>query len=356
MAKLNTQKTNILFIKNADQIYIIMEIPKKKQLEGKVFAITNEKELSIIALEAFQFQFSNNATYHDFCRAIGRTPDKVFQITDIPFLPISFFKSHRVETTEFDAELFFSSSGTTGSITSSHYVKNADIYRRSFMDAFNRFYGDIKDYCIIGLLPSYLERGNSSLVYMVDHLITKTEHKSSGFYLNEFEELNTVLKDLEVSGQKTMLIGVTYALLDFGDRYPQKLSNTIIMETGGMKGRGREMTKAELYERLKSSFGVSHIHSEYGMTELLSQAYGVDGLMSSPPWMRIFLRDETDPFTIYNPGQANSGAINIIDLANLYSCAFIATEDVGKTYADGRFEILGRMDNSDIRGCSLMAL
>jgi hypothetical protein len=191
---------------------------------------------------------------------------------------------------------------------------------------------------------------------MVDHLIKKTEHKSSGFYLNEFEELNKVLKDLEVAGQKTILIGVTYALLDFGDHYPQKLSNTIIMETGGMKGRGRETTKTELYEHLKNSFDVSHIHSEYGMTELLSQAYGVDGLMSSPPWMKIFLRDETDPFTIYNPEQANSGAINIIDLANLYSCSFIATEDVGKTYADGRFEILGRMDNSDIRGCSLMVL
>jgi phenylacetate-coenzyme A ligase PaaK-like adenylate-forming protein len=333
-----------------------MEIPKAKQMEEKVFAITNEKELSLIAHEVYQFQFENNPVYQDYCEAVGKTLGKVKNVTDIPFLPISFFKTHRIETTDFDAELLFKSSGTTGMVTSSHYVKDAAIYRRSFMEGFKKFYGDIKDYCIIGLLPSYLERGNSSLVYMVNHLIKESGHKESGFYLDEFEKLDRTLKNSEASGQKTILIGVTYALLDFGDHYPQQLSNTVIMETGGMKGRGREMTKAELYEQLKKSFGLSHIHSEYGMTELLSQAYGIDGSMACPPWMKILLRDETDPFAIYDSRELTTGAINIIDLANLYSCSFIATEDIGKTQADGRFEILGRMDNSDIRGCSMMVI
>jgi len=330
-----------------------MEIPKAAQLEEKVFAITNEKRLSLIAQEIYQFQFENNPIYHDYCNAIGKTPGHVQKLTDIPFLPISFFKTHRIETTSFNAELVFKSSGTTGSVTSHHYVKDVNVYEKSFARGFKNFYGDSKDYCIIGLLPSYLERGNSSLVYMVDHLIKESAHPDSGFYLNEFEKLDAVLKKLEASGQKTVLIGVTYALLDFGNRYPQQLFNTIIMETGGMKGRGTEITRAELYRRLKDSFGVLHIHSEYGMTELLSQAYGIDGLMSCSPWMKIFLRDETDPFEIYR-SPATTGAINIIDLANLYSCSFIATDDVGKIYTDGRFEILGRMDNSDIRGCSLM--
>jgi hypothetical protein len=333
-----------------------MEIPKTKELEEKVFAITNEKELSIIALQVFQFQYHHNDLYHSYCKALGKSPEAVGQITDIPFLPISFFKTHRIETTAFEAELVFKSSGTTGSVTSRHYVKDAGLYMKSFSEGFQKFYGDVKDYCILGLLPSYLQRGNSSLVYMVDHLIKESGHKESGFYLDEFEKLDVTLKKLEAPGQKTLLIGVTYALLDFGSRFPQNLSNTIIMETGGMKGRGREMTKAELYEQLKRSFGVSHIHSEYGMTELLSQAYGIDGKMSCPPWMKVLVRDETDPFSIYAPSGTSSGAINCIDLANLYSCSFIATEDVGRVYADGSFEILGRMDNSDIRGCSLMVV
>jgi hypothetical protein len=332
-----------------------MEIPKTKELEEKVFAITNEKELSVIALEVFQFQYRYNPLYHDYCKALGKSPGKVTTITGIPFLPISFFKTHRIETTPFTAELIFKSSGTTGSVTSHHYVKHAALYEKSFLEGFKKFYGDVKDYCILGLLPSYLERGYSSLVYMVDHLIRESGHEGSGFYLNEFEKLDTTLKRLESAGQKTILIGVTYALLDFGRRFPQQLSNTIIMETGGMKGRGREMTRAELYEQLKKAFDVNHIHSEYGMTELLSQVYGIDGKMICPPWMKILLRDETDPFSLYEPsGASSSGVINIIDLANLYSCSFIATEDVGKANPGGGFEILGRMDNSDFRGCSLM--
>ena len=327
-----------------------------KQPEEKVFAITNEKEFPVIAFEVYQFQFENNLLYQDYCNAVGKTPQVVKKLTDIPFLPISFFKTHRIETTSFDAGLIFKSSGTTGSVTSSHYVKALSIYIKSFSEGFRKFYGDIKDYCIIGLLPSYLERGNSSLVYMVDHLIKESGHEDSGFYLNEFEKLDNTLKRLESAGQKTILIGVTYALLDFGDRYSQQLSNTIIMETGGMKGKGREMTKAELYGYLKKVFGVSHVHSEYGMTELLSQAYGIDGIMTCPPWMKVFLRDETDPFNIYENSERATGAINIIDLANLYSCSFIATEDIGRFHSDKTFEILGRMDNSDIRGCSLMAV
>lgn len=333
-----------------------IEIPKAKQLEPKVFAITNEKELSLIALDIYQFQFEHNPVYQDYCKAVGKTPPRVKKINDIPFLPISFFKTHRIETTEFNAELLFKSSGTTGTISSCHYVKDAGLYRRSFMKCFTKFYDDIKGCCIIGLLPSYLERGNSSLVYMVNHLIKDSGHESSGFYLDEFEKLSATLKRLEALGQRAILIGVTYALLDFGERYPQHLSKTIIMETGGMKGRGREMTREELYQRLRRSFGVSHIHSEYGMTELLSQAYGIGGLMSCPPWMKILLRDETDPFAIYDSNETDSGAINIIDLANLYSCSFIATEDIGRKHADGKFEVLGRLDHSDVRGCSLMVL
>lgn len=257
-------------------------------MEQKVFAITNEKQFSSIALEVYQFQFNNNLVYGDYCKAVRRTPDLVKEVTQIPFLPISFFKTHPIKTTAFEAELVFKSSGTTGMVTSHHYVKDPQLYVKSFSEDFRNFYGEIKEYCIIGLLPSYLERGNSSLVYMVDHLIKESGHPDSGFYLYEFEKLDQVLKKLESAGQKTILIGVTYALLDFGSAFPQQLKNTIIMETGGMKGRGREMTKAELYENLRNAFGVEHIHSEYGMTELLSQAYGIDGKMRSPLWMKFF--------------------------------------------------------------------
>jgi hypothetical protein len=331
-----------------------MEIPKGKELENRVFSISNAKEFALIAREVYRFQYYNNRLYREYCEAVKRPPRYVNEIKDVPFLPISFFKSHRVETTTFDPELVFRSSGTTASATSSHFVKDAAVYEKSFSEGFRRFYGDIKNYCILGLLPSYLERGNSSLVYMVDHMIKASEHKSSGFYLDDFERLNNTLQELESKGQKTILIGVTYALLDFGDQYRQHFKNTIVMETGGMKGRGKELTKAELNIHLKQTFGVNDIHSEYGMTELLSQAYGVNGSMDCPPWMRIVVRDETDPFSIFELG--GTGAVNVIDLANLYSCSFIATDDMGKICTDGSFEVLGRMDNSDVRGCSLMVI
>jgi hypothetical protein len=331
-----------------------MEIPKGKELENRVFSISNEKEFTIIALEVYRFQYYNNPLYRHYCEAVRKMPPHVKETKDIPFLPISFFKSHRVETTTFDPELVFKSSGTTASVTSSHYVKSSAVYEKSFSEGFKGFYGDIRKYCILGLLPSYLERGNSSLVYMVDYLSKASGHDRSGFYLNDFERLNDTLKELESSGQKTILIGVTYALLDFGHRFRQQLNNTILMETGGMKGRGKEMTKTELNLHLTQAFGVSEIHSEYGMTELLSQAYGVNGNLRCPPWMRLILRDETDPFALFE--SRGTGVINVIDLANVYSCSFIATDDMGKFDANGSFEVLGRIDNSDVRGCSLMVV
>lgn len=333
-----------------------MEIPKGKELEQKVFALSNAKEFASIVWDLYQFQFYNNPVYHDYCKITGKTPETVKTILEIPFLPISFFKTHKVESTDFDPELIFKSSGTTGASTSTHFVKKAKLYERSFFEGFKRSYGDVRDYCIIGLLPSYLERGNSSLVYMVDQLIRASGCKESGFYLYDFKKLDANLRMLEASGRKTILIGVTYALLDFSEHYPQQLKHTILMETGGMKGRGREMTRAELYEALRKAFGVSHVHSEYGMTELLSQAYGIDGKFQTPPWMKILLRDETDPFLIYEPGLPASGAINIIDFANIYSCSFIATDDIGRNDPGRGFEVLGRMDHSDIRGCSLMVV
>ena len=300
-----------------------VEIPKATELEQKVFNIHNEKDFISIALEVYHFQFANNSIYQDYCNAVYRTPSNVRQITDIPFLPISFFKTHRVETTAFDPQLVFKSSGTTGSITSTHHVRKKELYEKSFMRGFEQFYGPAESYCVIGLLPSYLERGQSSLVYMVDQLVKKSGHKDSGFYLYDLDKLDLTLKRLEQQGQRTILIGVTYALLDLAEQYPQILRHTIMMETGGMKGSQQEITRSELYQRLKHAFGLSSVHSEYGMTELLSQAYAVDGNFKTPTWMRILLRDETDPFAIYPSSQSPdsskslSGVINVIDLANL---------------------------------------
>jgi hypothetical protein len=333
-----------------------VEIPKGEDLVQKVFAHHNEKEFASIALGVYHFQYLNNPVYQDYCKATGRTPERVLQVDEIPFLPISFFKSHHVETTPWNADLLFKSSGTTGMSTSTHFVKNPLVYEESFLSGFERFYGSPQRYCILGLLPSYLERGNSSLVYMVDSLIKKSGHAQSGFYLTDFERLAAALDELERKKHPSLLIGVTYALLDFAAKYPRRLNYCTVMETGGMKGRRREMTRAELYESLTSGFGLKHIHSEYGMTELLSQAYAIDGIFQAPPWMKVFLRDETDPFLLYRPEKRGySGAINVIDLANIYSCSFIGTEDAGR-FTNGGFEVLGRLDHSDIRGCSLLAL
>jgi phenylacetate-coenzyme A ligase PaaK-like adenylate-forming protein len=310
------------------------------------------------ALELFRFQYTHNAIYKRFVDALNCDVTKVNAIDHIPFLPISFFKQFSIISTSFEPQVIFESSGTTGMTTSRHLVKDVQLYEESFMTAFEQFYGPVKDYCILGLLPSYLERSSSSLVYMVQHMIEISKHPLSGFYLYNFEELYQTLQQLQTTGQKTLLIGVTYALLDFSEAFPLKLTNTIIMETGGMKGRKKELLRTEIHEQLKNAFGVPQIHSEYGMTELLSQAYSTrDGLFRTPSWMKVVLREEDDPLAIISETQKQrSGAINIIDLANIYSCCFVATDDIGRLHPDGTFEVLGRMDNSDIRGCSLLAI
>ena len=304
------------------------------------------------ALELFRFQYENNLLYRRYTDTLGINPAGVARLIDIPFLPVSFFKTDTVTTTGFVPEAIFTSSGTTGMVSSRHEIKDLGLYRQSFRAAFTHFYGTITDWCVIGLLPSYLERSGSSLVVMVDDLIKGSGHPQSGFYLYEQEALFGVLEQLEAKGQKTLLIGVTFALLDFAEKYSLSLRHTVIMETGGMKGRRRELTRPELHAFLMSRLGVQTIHAEYGMTELLSQAYSPgQGLFTCPSWMRMLVRTEDDPLEVRLEGE---GILNIIDLANQWSCAFLATEDVGRIGPDGRFEVAGRVDNSDVRGCSLL--
>ncbi|SDE08790.1 hypothetical protein SAMN04487894_12058 [Niabella drilacis] len=308
-----------------------------------------------IAKEVFLFQYQQNNIYRNYTDAIGCRVSAVSCLSDIPFLPIRFFKTHAVTATTFEPGVLFESSGTTETVNSRHLVKDAGLYVSSFTKAFELFYGHAENYCILGLLPSYLERGHSSLVYMVDQLIRDSRHPRSGFYLHDLETLARTLEVLEKNGQKTLLIGVTYALLDFAEQFPMPLQHTTIMETGGMKGRRKELIRAEVHNRLKQCFEVPVVHSEYGMTELLSQAYSKgDGIFFTPPWMRAVLREEDDPLSVVT--RPERGVLNIVDLANLYSCSFIATDDLGVVHADGGFEVLGRRDNSDIRGCSLLAL
>lgn len=321
--------------------------------------VNNLFELSVtgfdeLVQESFQFQYKNNLIYRSFCDALDIDPAKVSAIEKVPFLPIGFFKTHKVVSTEFIAETIFESSGTSKTIQSKHYVKSLVLYEEAFTKGFTAQYDSPKNYCILGLLPSYLERSNSSLVYMVQKLIDKSNHPMNGFYLNNFKELFDRVQQLEKEGQPTILVGVTFGLLDFAEQYQLPLKNTIIMETGGMKGRREEMTREQVHQKLKHAFWLNTIHSEYGMTELLSQAYSKgSGIFQCPPWMKVLVRDEDDPFHIRTSGK---GAINIIDLANVYSTSFIATDDVGEVFEDGSFRVLGRMDNSDIRGCSLLAL
>lgn len=309
------------------------------------------------ALETFRRQYKLNPLYREFCELTGRKPSQVEQLHQIPFLPIRFFKTNSVRTGQFEPGLRFESSGTTGMTNSRHELPNALLYETSFRKGFELFYGDISDYCVLGLLPSYLERGNSSLVYMVNDWIQQSGHPKSRFYLNEWDLLAETLADLKAKKQPAILIGVSFALLDFADRHPQNLEGITIIETGGMKGRRREMLRAELHDHLKKAFSVENIGSEYGMTELLSQAYSVsNGLFRSVPWMKLLLREEDDPLAIAPAGRPGRGAINIIDLANQHSCAFIATDDAGLIHTDGSFEVLGRLDHSDLRGCSLLVV
>jgi hypothetical protein len=327
-------------------------------LRNEIFQVT-ENNFNALALNIFRFQYDQNTVYRQYCNALQIKTGSVQSLQQIPFLPIQFFKSAKITSTVFEPAVIFESSGTTGSVNSKHFIKDTGIYEASFLKAFHLFYGDITGYCIIGLLPSYLERKNSSLVWMVNDLIKRSLHPQSGFYLYDHEKLNQVLLQNEQAGQHTLLIGVTFALLDFFEKYPLKLSYTTVMETGGMKGRREEFTRATVHRLLKDQTGIETIHSEYGMTELLSQAYSKkDGIFQCPPWMKILVRSEDDPFEIILPENSTrpflNGVVNVIDFANLFSCSFIATDDMGKLYNDGSFEILGRMDYSDVRGCSLM--
>lgn len=332
-------------------------IPKGEDLEALIFNIKTEDEFLAVALAVFQFQYGHNKIYQTYCNYIGCQVHNVQRVAQIPFLPISFFKTAKVTTTAFEPRAVFESSGTTGTVNSRHYVKNLSLYRRSFIRSFEIVYGSLKDYAILGLLPSYLERQNSSLVYMVKEWMEFSGHPLNGFYLDDYESLNNTIATLKAREQKTLLIGVTYALLDFAALYPQSLSNVIVMETGGMKGRKKEQTREEVHLALAAAFRLPVVHSEYGMTELLSQAYAAaNGKFVAPAWMKIILRPEDDPLTVCSPTEVATGVVNIIDLANIWSCSFIATDDVGRLYGDGSFKILGRMDNSDIRGCSLMVI
>jgi phenylacetate-coenzyme A ligase PaaK-like adenylate-forming protein len=320
-----------------------------------IFTISNQKQFEKIALKVFRFQYENNLVYREFCDLLKTNPQKVKSLQQIPFLPIQFFKSHHVVSNDNPIQATFTSSGTTGTITSKHLVTDVSIYEESYRKGFSQFYGNIEDYVVLALLPSYLEREGSSLIYMVEDLIQMTNNSDSGFYLNNHEELIQKLIDLDQAGQNVILIGVTYALLDLIEKQQFQLQHTIIMETGGMKGKRKEMIREELHEQLCEGFGVTAIHSEYGMTELLSQAYSLgDGVFECPSWMQIHIRDTEDALTYIKDGK--TGGINVIDLANINSCSFIATQDLGKKYPNTTFEVLGRFDNSDIRGCNLMVV
>lgn len=328
------------------------------ELEQKIWQV-QDAGFEALALEVCRFQYRYNEQYKTFCDLLKRDVSRINRLTEIPFLPIGQFKNAAVKTTIFEPEAIFESSGTTGSATSRHYVRSLGLYEQSFLACFEKFYGKPEEYCILGLLPSYLERQHSSLLYMVNKLLALSKHTDSGFYLYNHKDLAEVLGRMESTGQKTLLIGVTFALLDFAQDYPMPLQHTIVMETGGMKGRRREITREEVHAVLKERLSLPVIHSEYGMTELLSQAYALqDGKFECPNWMKILLRSDDDPLEVYavKPGwdEKSQGVINVIDLANLYSCSFIATDDLGRLHPDGKFEVLGRLDNSDIRGCGLM--
>lgn len=320
---------------------------------SKIFSEEISFHFEAFALVVFQHQAKHNAVYKKYLSLLNRNPSEIKKIEDIPFLPIQFFKSHKVVSTENAVEQIFLSSGTTGMTQSKHYVSDVLLYEESYLKGFHHFYGNVEDYVILALLPSYLEREGSSLIYMVEDLIKKSNHVESGFYLHNLSDLKEKLIDLDAKGKKILLIGVSFALLDLIENFQFSLKNTIVMETGGMKGKRKEMIREELHAVLKAGFGVAEIHSEYGMTELLSQGYSKgNGIFKTSPWMKIIIRDTEDPFTLLPTGKA--GGINVIDLANINSCSFIATQDLGKIHEDQTFEILGRFDNSDIRGCNLL--
>lgn len=323
------------------------------QLKNQIFNIKTSQEFNELSLKIFNYQFKNNLVYQQFCKLLKIIPSQIVSINQIPFLPIEFFKTHNIKSGQFEEEIVFLSTGTTGKNQSRHFVKDLSLYEESYKNAFNQFYGKIEDYRVLGLLPSYLEREGSSLIYMIDDLIKKSNHPQSGFFLQNWSEMIEILQKMSKNGQKTLLIGVSFALLDLAEKHQIDMSNIIIMETGGMKGRREELTRNELHQILCKSFNAKNIHSEYGMTELLSQAYSKgNGIFKTPNWMKILIRDINDPFNMVENNK--TGGINIIDLANIDSCSFIATQDLGKKKNDEEFEVLGRFDNSDLRGCNML--
>jgi phenylacetate-coenzyme A ligase PaaK-like adenylate-forming protein len=324
-------------------------------MENRIFNIQNKQEFKALSLAVFKHQFKNNKVYRSFCDLLFVHPSSISTIEEIPFLPIQFFKSRKVLSSLDEIQETFTSSGTTGGSTSKHLVTNINLYKESYLKGFAHFYGNIEEYTVLALLPNYLERQGSSLVFMVADLIEKSKKVESGFYLDNIQELANKLLELNRNGQKILLIGVSFALLDLIEMQQFNLKNTTIMETGGMKGRRKELVREELHTILQNGFGVTEIHSEYGMTELLSQGYSKgNGVFETPPWMKILTRDTEDALSINASGK--NGGINVIDLANYNSCSFIATQDLGKVYENETFEIIGRFDNSDIRGCNLMVL
>ena len=313
----------------------------------------NSQNFETLALEVFRYQAQNNPLYQKFLKLLGISINAVQKLQQIPFLPIAFFKNHLIKTENWPTQTIFTSSGTTGQTTSQHHIRDLEAYTQNTLKGFQQFYGHIKNYVVLALLPSYLERQGSSLVYMAEQFIQHSTHPQSGFFLYNTQDLVKVLGQCVQNNQKTLLLGVTYALLDLATTHPIYLKNTIIMETGGMKGRRKELPKFEIHRQLQEAFQVPHIHSEYGMTELLSQAYSkANGLFYPSNTMRILLRDITDPLHILPPHK--TGVINIIDLANIDTCSFIATDDLGRLNPDGSFEVLGRLDLSDLRGCNLL--
>ncbi|MEN5432507.1 acyl transferase [Sphingobacterium faecium] len=319
----------------------------------RVFAIQNETEFNEICLETFHFQVEKTSIYRQYVQYLNKKIHTIDHYTKIPFLPIELFKSQKIITDNFSPEIVFTSSGTTGITTSKHLVAKKEVYEKSFRTAFEQFYGKIDDIAILALLPSYLERTGSSLIYMINDLMQHSQQPESDYFLYNHEELYQTLIKLKAKGTKTLLFGVTFALLDFIEKYELTFPELIIMETGGMKGKRKEMVREEIHDLLCKSFQVPGIHSEYGMTELLSQGYSYgNGIFRHPNWMKILIRETNDPLTLAE--NKKTGAINVIDLANRYSCSFIATQDLGKIYDDGSFEVLGRFDQSDIRGCNLL--
>jgi phenylacetate-coenzyme A ligase PaaK-like adenylate-forming protein len=324
-------------------------------LRQQIFNIQTPAQFEAITLDVFRYQAANNLVYKQFLNYMGCNTSKVTRIADIPFLPLELFKTQHLVTGNLPIEQTFTSSGTTGAQTSQHHVCDLMIYEESFTRSFEHFYGTIDQYCVLALLPAYLERTGSSLVYMANKFIEQSHHPKSGFYLYNYANLAKILQELNNIQQKTLLLGVSFGLWDLAEQYPQPLHHTLIMETGGMKGKRPEIVRPHLHQILQNAFGVTAIHSEYGMTELLSQAYSQgQGIFNCPAWMQVLVREPNDPLHILTTNQV--GCLNVIDLANLHSCSFLATADLGKVFDDNSFEILGRMDSSDVRGCNLMVL